>query len=163
MKTKLNSLFDMLAYVLRGLHVVETKLICDFGERADQVTSTLVRCEMDEYLGGLQDNLLGIERIFSYIMTNELERKDHLVQDLIHEINLVFSSTEPSYLKDIFIVSSLRSLSAYKSSLYHTAYQIAIELELETPADILQAVLKKEQNAYEVLDKLTLTQFTNVQ
>lgn len=162
MKTKLHSLFDLLAYVLRGLHVVETKLIHDFGLRADQITSTLVRSEIDGYLGGLHENLLGIEQIFSYLMTNKVERKDHVVQELIHEFNQLFSDTDQSPMKDIFIVSSVRSISAYKKSLYHTAYQITVELELETLAGILQRVLEKEESACERLDKLTLTQFTNV-
>jgi len=162
MKSNLNSLFDMLAYLLRGLNTDETKLMNDLGVNTDQITSTLVRCEVDDYLGGLRDNLLGIERIFSYLMTNNVTRKDHVVQELIRELNELFLTTDQSYLKDIFIISALRGISAYKTSLYHTAYQITLELDLETPADILQEILEREKKSFESFERLTLTQFTNV-
>lgn len=102
MKTKINSLFDTLGYVLRRLGTIETKLIDDVGMHTDEITSTVVRCEVDDYLGSLNDNLLGMERIFSYLMMNNSIRKDSVVQDLVHELEGLLAATEESFLKDIF-------------------------------------------------------------
>jgi len=163
MKQKVSSVFDLLTYVLRGLNTVETKLMKEFGHCIEQISSTVVRREIDAYLDGLRDNQLAIARIFSYLMTDDTTGKDHLVQDFVHELNVLFPNGSQSYLKEMFVVTSLRSICAYKRALYHTAYQIAVELELDTPADILQEQLDKEKKAYESFDKLTFTQFTNVQ
>lgn len=163
MKQKVSSVFDLFTYVLRSLNTVETRLINEFGHCTEQISSTLVRHEIDEYLSGVRNNLLAIERIFSYLMTTATAGKDHLVQDLVHELTVLFSNGSQPYLKEMFVVTSLRSICAYKHALYHTAYQIAVELELDTPADILQGLLDKEKKAYESFDKLTFTQFTNVQ
>lgn len=163
MKPKFNSLFDVLAHMLHTLNTSDAALLNDLGRHTDQLSSAAVRYEVDSYLGALRDNQLGIERIFSYLMKEESKSANPIIREMIHELYTQFSHTDQAYLKDVFMITSLRGIVSYKMSLYYAAYQVALELELETPADILHQLFEKEVNASKSLDRLSLTQFTNVQ
>jgi len=162
MKRKFNSLFDVLEYTLQGLNATEVMLIGDFGTITDQLTSATTRYEVDSYLGTLRDHQLGIERVFTYLMRNDLTRTNAVVRQMAHETHALLLHTNQAYLKEIFIITTLQGIVAYKISLYRTAYQIALELELETPADILEQLLESEMDAAKSFERISLTQFTNV-
>jgi len=162
MKRKFNSLFDVLEFTLQGVNATEAMLINDVGLITDQLTSAATRYEVDSYLGTLRDNQIGIERVFTYLMKNDLTRTNAVMREMIHETHGLLSQTNQASLKEILMITSLQNIVAYKISMYRAAYQIALELELETPADILQQLLEKEMNAAKSFDRISLIQFTNV-
>ncbi len=163
MKTKINSLNDALAFLLQGLYFTEVKLKEEFPACCNQITSTRIRNEINNYIENADNKLLKLERIFNYLLKNPLTRNNEVVNELMNETHQMLASTNSSHLKDILSIGCIQNINAYKISNYRSAYMIAVELELDTATDLVQQILEWEIETAKVLAALSIEEFNNAQ
>jgi ferritin-like metal-binding protein YciE len=163
MKTKINSLNDALAFLLQGLYFTEMKLKEEFPVCFREIASRKIRSEINSYTGNADNKLLKLERIFNYLMKEPLTRKNEVINQLMTETQYMLASTTSSHLKDVLSIGCIQNINAYKIATYRSAYMIAVELELDTPTDLLQQILEWETETSKILLKLAIDEFNKVQ
>jgi ferritin-like metal-binding protein YciE len=163
MKTKINSLHDALTFLLQGLYFTETKLREEFPVCCSDITSTRIRNEIDNYTSNTDNKLLKLERVFNYLMKEPLTRTNEVVIGLMAESHQMLASTTSSHIKDFLSIGCIQNINAYKITNYRSAYMIAVELELDTPTDLLQQILEWEVETSQALTELSIEEFNKAQ
>lgn len=163
MKTKINSLNDALAFLLQGLYFTETRLKEEFPSCCSEITSGKIRSEIERYTGTADSKMLKLERVFNYLMTEPLTRKNDAIKDLMNETHQILSATTSPHLRDILAIGCLQNINAYKIAGYRSAYMFAVEMELDTPADLLQQILEWEIDSSKTFSALAIEEFNNAQ
>jgi len=163
MKTKITSLNDALAFQLQGLYFTETRLKEEFPSCCSEITSRKIRNEIESYTGGADSKMLKLERVFNYLMTEPLSRKNPAINDLMNETHQILSATTSTHLRDILAISCLQKINAYKIAGYRSAYMFAVELELDTATDLLQQILESEIDSSRSFSALAIEEFNNAQ
>jgi ferritin-like metal-binding protein YciE len=163
MKTKINSLNDALAFMLQGLYFTETRLKEEFPSCCSDITSRKIRSEIERYTGSADNKMLKLERVFNYLMTEPLSRKNDAIKELMNETHQMLSATTSPHLRDILAIGCLQNINAYKIAGYRSAYMFAVEMELDTPTDLLQQILEWEIDSSKTLSALAIEEFNNAQ
>lgn len=163
MKTKINSLNDALAFLLQGLYFAETKLKEEFPSCCSEISSPRIRNEINNYTRNADDKMLKLDRVFNYLMVEPITRTNEVVNKLMSETQQMLGSTTSSHLKNVLSIGCIQNINAYKIASYRSAYMIAVELELDTPADLLQQILEWEIETSKELAALSIEEFNKVQ
>ncbi len=163
MKTKINSLNDALAFLLQGLYYTETRLKEEFPSCCSEITSRKIQREIDNYTGSADDKMLKLERVFNYLMTEPLSRKNAAINDLMNETYQILSATTSTHLRDILAIGCLQNINSYKITGYRSAYMFAVEIELDTATDLLQQILEWEIDSSKSISALAIEEFNNAQ
>ena len=150
---------DALAYLLQGLYYTEEKLSKDFASCCGKIASSRIRKEVGNYTLSAQSKMLKLERVFNYIMTEPLSRKNEVTNQLMSETHEMLNSTDSTHLQDILTIGCIQNINAYKIASYRSAYMFAVELELDTATDILQQILEWEIETGKVLTELAIEEF----
>jgi ferritin-like metal-binding protein YciE len=98
----------------------------------------------------------------AYLMMEPVVRKNEVVNKIIDETEYLLAYTAPPYLKDIVMIGCLENINAYKASAIQTAYLMAVELELDTVADLLQQILRWEMVTCKELTDLSIHEFNKL-
>lgn len=159
MKKAINTLQDALAFQLRGLFYAETKVMEEFNTCRRYLTSPRVTEEISRYIHSSEDKLLKLERIFNYLMQEPVTRKNEVIDRLLGETHHMLTFASTPHLKDILMIGCVQNINAYKISAYKTAYMFAVELELDTPADLLQQILEWELETGRALSIVAVEEF----
>lgn len=162
MKDKINSLNDALAFLLQGLYYTETRLKEEFPSCCERISSNNVTAALNAYILGADTKLLKLERVFNYLAKGRLNRKNGTINELLREMQLVTASTSVSHLRDMVSIGYIQNINAYKISCYRSAYMFAVELELNTPTDLLQEILESEVQTSRSLSQLTIEEFNKI-
>lgn len=163
MKTKINSLDDALTYLMQGLYYTESRLIQDIDSCCPNIKIQAVKREIEKYKMSSHNKLLKLERVFNYLMKEPITRKNEVTIKLLEETRNMLASSAGSNLRDQMAIACIQNINAYKVTTYRTVYMYAIELELETVADIIQQVLEWETAESKVLNNLAIECFNNSQ
>jgi len=163
MKTKINSLNDALAFLLQGLYYTETRLKEEFPSCCTEITSRTIRREIEDYTGSADNKLLKLERIFNYLMTEPISRKNAAINDLMIETHQMLSATTSAHLRDVLAIGCLQNINSYKIAGYRSAYMFAVEMELDTATDLLQQILEWEIDSSKSFSALAIEEFNNAQ
>jgi ferritin-like metal-binding protein YciE len=75
----------------------------------------------------------------------------------------MLSATTSPHLRDILAIGCLQNINAYKIAGYRSAYMFAVEMELDTPTDLLQQILEWEIDSSKTLSALAIEEFNNAQ
>ncbi|MFZ6014338.1 MAG: ferritin-like domain-containing protein [Bacteroidota bacterium] len=162
MKKTINTLQDALAYQLQGLLYTEEKVKAEFETCSQQVSSSELRDEMSQYVGSVDNKLQKLNRIFNYLMQDPTSRKNEIIARMIDETHHLLGFTSSAQLKDILTVSCIQNINAYKTASYRTAYLLAVELELDTAADLIQQILEWELGTGKRLASLSIHEFNKL-
>ena len=163
MKTKINSLNDALAFLLQGLYFTEARLKEEFPSCCSEITSGKIRSEIEKYTESADSKMLKLERIFNYLMTEPLTRKNDVIKGLMDETHQILSATTSTHLRDILAIGCLQNVNAYKIAGYRSAYMFAVEMELDTATDLLQQILEWEIDSSKGLSALSIEEFNHAQ
>jgi ferritin-like metal-binding protein YciE len=163
MKKSINTLQDALAFQLERLIYTERKIKDDFNLCKNHIISAPLKKEINDYINTVDSKLLKLDRIFSYLMQEPLNRKNEITNKLLDETHYMLCNTGCSNLKDIIMISCFQNITAYKISSYKTAYRFAAELELDTATDLLQQILEWEIEIGKKLSALSIEEFNKIQ
>jgi ferritin-like metal-binding protein YciE len=162
MNAKIKTLQEALAYQLQGLSYAETKVRDEFERCSSRIASADVKREIKKYIGHADNKVLKLERIFNYLMQECEPRKNEVINTLIQETHAMMDAVSASHLKDVVVVACLQNINAYKIANYKTAYLFAVELELDTAADLLQQIMEWELETAKSLNSLSIHEFNKM-
>lgn len=158
---KINSVQDALAFLLDGLYYTEVKLKDEFRGCCKKISSPHLIIEIDQYASNCENNILKLERIFNYLMQEPVLIKNGVVDQLMDNTHQVLSSVKNPYLRDILTIGCIQNVNAFKIASYRSAYMLAVELELDTVADLIQQMLEREAAETSAISDLFIKEFNN--
>jgi ferritin-like metal-binding protein YciE len=159
MKTRINSVNDTLCHILQGLYTTEEKTCEAFRDCFHHLSSDDLRRELAQYTEESNNRILRLERIFNYLMQEQVKRRNDVISRMLDETHELMEQTSVPHLKDIIIISCLESISAYKIANYNSAWLFSAELELDTVCDLLQQSLESEMETKRNLHSIAMTEF----
>lgn len=154
MNTRIDSLVDALGYLMQGLYYAETRLIHDLDSCCSKVTASSLKREIENYISSSNNKVLKVERTLNYLMKEPLARKNDVIDKLLEATRLMLASSDVAHLRDQLAIACIQNINAYKATTYRTAYLFALELELDTVADIIQQILEWETASKKVLAEM---------
>lgn len=163
MKKSITTLHDALCYMLQGLVFTEEKIKKEFSSCRKNITDSGLKSELDKYVESADNKLLKLQRAFGYLTQDTVSRKNEVITKMLDETHRLLSPSTSSQLKDILMLSCLQNISSYKISAYKTAFLFALELELDTVADLIQQILEWETETGKHLSPLALEMFNKIQ
>jgi len=159
MKRNIKTLEDALTYQLQGLLFMEKRVKDEFSICSSQITSREVKQEIQKYIDSAESKLLKLERVFNYLLREPAARKNQIVNGMLEETHHLLEYANNDQLKDILMISCVQSINAYKIASYKTAYRFAVELELDTPSELLNEIIQWELQTKAALDSLSMEEF----
>ena len=60
------------------------------------------------------------------------------------------------YLKDLLTLNAMKNINSLMISLYRNAYVYAIEIELDTPSDLIEHILEWEISTSKALSRIMI-------
>lgn len=162
MKRTINTLHEALADQLQGLFYTETKVKDEFQICKQQITSPELKAEIQLYVDDADNKLKKLDRIFNYLMQEPAPRRNEVIVKMIEETHRLLNYTSSAHLRDILMVGCIQNVNAYKIASYKTAYLFALELELDTAADLVQQILEWELATSKTLATLSIHEFNKV-
>lgn len=162
MKRTINTLQEALVDQLQGLFYAETKVKDEFQICKQQISSPELKAEIQMYVGDADYKLQKLDRIFNYLMKEPAPRKNGVIIKMIDETHRLLNYTSSPHLRDVLMVGCIQNVNAYKIASYKTAYLFAVELELDTAADLVQQILEWELATSKTLARLSIHEFNKV-
>lgn len=155
----IHSVQDALAFMLEGIYYSEVKLKQEFRGCCRKLSSASLIVEIDQYASNCEHNILKLERIFNYLMQEPVLHKNGVVDQMLDNTHQVLSSVKNSYLRDILTIGCVQTINAFKIASYRSAYMLAVELELDTVADLIQQMLEGEAAKTTAISNVFITEF----
>lgn len=163
MNKTIGTLQDALAFELQGMLYVEDKVSREFKTSKRHITSPEVKNVIEAYIENAENVKLKLDRVFNYLMIEPEIRKNEVINKMIDETQLLLNYTSSPHLKDILMIGCIENINAYKTASYQTSYLMAVELEMDTPADLIQQVLEWEVNTGKLLYGLSIREFNKIE
>lgn len=161
MKNKIQTIEDAFVFHLQQLVYTESK-IKEGLFQSPTPASLRLKNEIREYAESSYSKLLKLERIFNYLMREPYSRKNLLITQMIQDATESMELVTTAHVKDILIVNCFKCMNAWKTSSYKNAYIYSVELELDTPSDLLQQILEWEISAGKSLARIAIEEFNNL-
>lgn len=161
MKNKIHTIEDAFVFHLQQLVYTESK-IKEGLFQSPAAGSPRLKTEIREYAESSYSKLLKLERIFNYLMREPYGRKNLSITQFLQETMEAMELVSAPHIKDILIVNSYKSLNAWKTSTYKNAYIYSVELELDTPSDLLQQILEWEVTSGKAFARIAIEEFNNL-
>jgi ferritin-like metal-binding protein YciE len=159
MKDRIGTIEDAFAFQLQRLYYTENRIKEEFHHCCAHVHSPALKKHVEDYLDETDSKILKLQRVFNYILKEPLPLKNETINRLLHETNEILTLSQSAFLKDLLIINVIKDLNAYKISNYRNVYIYSVELELDTPTDLLQQVLEWELDTSKALSALMLREF----
>lgn len=163
MKKSINTLQEALVFQLERLLYSEKKVKEEFCLCRQHIVSDELKEQVDKYIDSVNNKLLKLERVFSYLMHEPTSRRNEITDKLINETQQTLCMTGCTHLKDIVMIGCIQNINAYKISSYKTAYTFAAELELDNAADLLHEILEWEITIGKKLSIMSIEEFNKIQ
>ena len=163
MNKTIRTLQDALSYQLQGMLYAEDKVRDEFKACSHHITSTEVKKIIQTYIDNAENVKLKLDRVFNYLMVEPRSRKNEVINKMIDETQHLLTYASSSHLKDILMIGCIENINAYKTASYQSAYLMAVELEMDTPADLIQQILEWELSTCKSLAGLSIREFNNIQ
>lgn len=163
MSKTIKTLQDALSYQLQGMLYAEDKVRDEFKACSHHITSPEVKAIIQTYIDNAGNVKLKLDRVFNYLMIEPLPRKHEVINKMIEETQHLLTYASSSHLKDILMIGCIKNINAYKTASYQTSYLMSVELEMDTPADLIQQILECELNTCKSLAGLSIREFNNIE
>lgn len=157
----IHSVQDALAFILEGIYYSEVKLKQEFRSCCRQLSSARLIVEIDQYASNCEHNILKLERIFNYLMQEPVLHKNGVVDQMLENTHQILSSVKNNHLRDILTIGCVQNINAFKIASYRSAYMLAVELELDTVADLIQQMLEGEAAKTAAIANVFITEFNS--
>jgi ferritin-like metal-binding protein YciE len=144
MNKTIKTLHDALAYHLQRLLYAERKIREEFKPYSHHISSDNVKGVTQGYINNANNVELKLDRVFNYLMLEPIAVKNEIIDKMVEETQHLLTYTSTSYLKDILMIGCIKNINAYKTASFQTAYLMALEMELGTPADLIHQILEWE-------------------
>ncbi|MBL6446644.1 DUF892 family protein [Fulvivirga sp. 29W222] len=156
MNTAITNLTEALAYKLDELYNAEKKLKIAIQLCIEQANSPVLKKELEEYAESCSYKQLKLDRVYSYLMKEPGSSKDKVIDALINNLKQVLKATIHGEMKDVMLISCLKSINFYKMAGYETALVFSWELELDTASTLLEEVLGWEKQTHSNLSQIAV-------
>jgi ferritin-like metal-binding protein YciE len=153
---KLTSLLELLAYQLEAMYDAEKKLQHTLPVFYETIKSAAIKQEVKKYTEIASDKRTKLKRIFSYLLVERFGRKNEVIDSLLHDTQETLSFASTDHLRETALLTCIQNINNYKMASYHTAEIIAIELNLETVADLLHEILEWEKETDRAMTKIAI-------
>jgi ferritin-like metal-binding protein YciE len=163
MNKTIKTLQDALSYELQGMLYAEVKVRDEFKACSHHITSPEVKAIIQTYIDNAGNVKLKLDRVFNYLMMEPLPRKNEVVNKMIDETQHLLTYATSPHLRDILMIGCIKNINAYKTAIYQMSYLIAVELEMDTPADLIQQILEWELSTCKSLAGLSIREFNNIE
>ncbi len=151
---KITRLEDALGILLSDLYEAEKKLQTAIPQCMEKVSSPQLKEAMQRYLQSCHDKRLKIERVFNYLMTEPLGKRNIIINSLLSKTQQMLEIAGSGRMRDVLLSACMHTINHYKTSEYTTAITLAEELSLETPQQLLSEILLWEKETGEQLSRL---------
>lgn len=156
---KISTIEEAFAYQLHKMFHTENQL-CQPLQTFERLTlSPELRRELQKYVEASSNKVLKLERIYNYINVEPAPVKIDPLSEIVEETNDLVKNAASPQLRDILLISAIKDINAFKLSAYRTMYIYAVELELDTPADLLKQILEWELKTSKAFCQLVLLEF----
>lgn len=156
MKTTLRNLNEALSFQMKGMYDAERKLQREIPKCSVKVRSEALKGEIGRYIDSTDDKILKLERIFSYLMTEPSGVKNEIIDKFIEDTHKMLQYASSDDIRDVVFIACIQNINHYKIATYGTALAFAIELKLNTVADLLHEILEWEKDTDRALTKISL-------
>ena len=95
-------------------------------------------------------------------MQEPARHKNEVVVKMMDETHHLLSYASSPHLKDILMIGCIQNINAYKTAGYRNAFLFAVELELDTAADLVQQMLDWELATGKRLSALSIHEFNKL-
>lgn len=163
MKKTIKTLQDALSYNLQGMLYAEDKVGEEFKKCRHHLSSDEVKKVIQSYLNNAENVKLKLQRVFNYLMIERAKRRNDVIDKMIDETQHLLTYASSPHLKDILMIGCIKNINAYKTACYQSSYLMAIELEMDTPADLIQQVLEWEVTIGKSLNGLSIHEFNHIE
>lgn len=154
MKNKICNIQQALTHQLKEMYDGEKKIQKNLAFCTQQVVSPMLKQEMIRYIGNTSDQITKLERIFNYLMDEPYGSVNDVMFELITHTQNVLRCTGQEPIRDVLLITSVQTICQYKISGYTAALALALELDLEKPAELLQEIITWEREATNILAEL---------
>lgn len=154
MKNRICNIQQALSHQLKEMYDGEKKLNKNLSFCTERVVSPLLKEEMIRYVGRTHDVTTKLERIFNYLMDEPYGSVNDVMFELITHTHNVLRCTDHEPIRDVLLITSVQAICQYKLSGYTAALALALELDLEKPAELLQEIIMWERETTNTLAEL---------
>lgn len=158
MKKTINTLEDALIIDLETLYCAEQKLKNKLDKITRIIQSDRLRNVLEQYLDDCESKRLQMDRVFSYLNHEPKSCTTSVMDEMIEEIFKHITFANEGFVQDLLIINCLQRINNYKLSLYNASLRYAEELELDTPSDLLSAIISSERDTMRDLEELCIAQ-----
>jgi len=159
MKKAITKLEDALALELQSLYDGEMSLKEKI-EEANRDTDCIELKEiLKKYAESSDHKRLKLDRMFSYLMVEPSSQGSTIIGKLLDETVQRAKHTLSDKIKTPILISGFQQVNHFKIASYKTALQYALEVDLDTVADLLQQVIEWERKTEKALADLCVKEF----
>jgi ferritin-like metal-binding protein YciE len=150
---KLTTLNEVLTFHLEGMYDAEKKTTCDNGlHRRSKIEYTQSGNQKIWRAG--RGKRTKLKRIFSYLLVQPFKRKNNVIDSLLKDTHDLLNYAATDHLREAVLLACIQSINHYKIAGYNTALAFAIDLNLDTVADLLHEILVWEKETNNTLTKI---------
>lgn len=159
MEKSIKTLQHALTLDLQQLYNGETQLRESISAVLHQIRSEPLKTILVQYCESSNHKRLTIDRMLSYLSSGPGTNVNEIIDKLMGELqNKVLCCSED--ILDLLIIPVLQQICYYKISAYRSAMTIAMELEFEEVAELIQQIIEWERTTDRSLMELAYREFS---
>jgi ferritin-like metal-binding protein YciE len=148
---------DLFLDQIEDLYDAEKRLVKALPKMAEASTSPELRTAFQKHLRETENHVQRLERVFHSVGKDAKGKTCDAMKGLISEGEDVVDDIEESMLRDAGLIAAANRVEHYEMAAYGSARTFAEALGNQTAATELEATLKEEKNADEVLTRIATT------
>ncbi len=160
---KLTNLNEVLALQLEGMYDAEKKIQHHLPILSEGVQHHSLKEEIKKYVERSVEKRTKLKRIFSYILIQKSKRKNKVIESIFNETRELAHQASESYLRDVILAACLQSINHYSVANYRASLAVALALNLEQVADLLDEILQFEKEISTALEKIAFEELQKKQ
>ena len=157
----IKTLRDALTWELQCLYNAEKQVKDKIDMIQSKITSKTLKATLKKYAESTGNKRVKIDRMFSYLSREPKPRINKVMEKLLREAQLQIGPRVSNNMKTLVLISAFQYTIQYKVSAYKTALYYALNLELDTVADLLKQIIEWEIKTDAALKDLTQKEFGN--
>ncbi|HTH56765.1 MAG TPA: ferritin-like domain-containing protein [Cyclobacteriaceae bacterium] len=146
---------DLFVDELRDIYWAEKALIKVIPKMIKNSTDEKLEEALAQHLEASMGHLTRLERVFSLLDRKATAVKCEAMAGLVKETKRIIKETEKGVIRDAGIISSAQKVEHYEIAAYTTLHSFAKTLGEEEVAGLLHETLVQEQEADELLSRIT--------
>jgi ferritin-like metal-binding protein YciE len=147
---------------LKDIYYAEQHLVKALGEMQKATTTEELEDAFEHHLKQTERHLKRLDRVFKMIGTTAAAKKCEAIDGLINEARSIISETkEGTATRDAALIIAAQKIEHYEIATYGSLVQLALTMDLERVAEILEKTLQEEEETDQELTVIAET-FINV-